>query len=123
RPRPPGRTRDFRAADGESRAWHGMVAEPEPSHKRGAGVLEPALPRGGPDLMKRTITTTFAAVAVLALAAAGCEKKDENKAGGASGAAGAAAAVPSKTGFAVFPADSKVIVGINVASARSSALW
>ncbi|HLU68374.1 MAG TPA: hypothetical protein VKZ63_18950 [Kofleriaceae bacterium] len=73
--------------------------------------------------MKRTITTTFAAVAVLALAAAGCEKKDENKAGGASGAAGAAAAVPSKTGFAVFPADSKVIVGINVASARSSALW
>lgn len=79
--------------------------------------------------MKRTLTTTFAAaLAMLALAAGGC-KKEDNKAPGAAGggeaspAAGAAAAVPSKTGFAVFPGDSQFVVGINLASARSSGLW
>ena len=77
--------------------------------------------------MKRTLSTTLAAaVTVLALAASGCEKKNEGAAGaGAAGekGAGAAAAVPSKTGFAVFPADSTAIIGVNVASARSSGLW
>ena len=76
--------------------------------------------------MKRTLSTTLAAaVTVLALAASGCEKKKEGAPGapGAAGEKGAAAAVPSKTGFAVFPADSTAIIGVNVASARSSGLW
>jgi hypothetical protein len=37
--------------------------------------------------------------------------------------AGAAAALPAKTGFAVFPGDSQFVVGINLASARSSGLY
>jgi hypothetical protein len=79
--------------------------------------------------MKRTLSTTFAtALAVLALAASGCEKKKDGAPGApgssaGAGGAGAAAAVPSKTGFAVFPADSTAIIGVNVASARSSGLW
>jgi len=77
--------------------------------------------------MKRTLTTTLAAVFVLAVSASGCEKKKDEAGGGAAGggksAAGAAAAVPSKTGFAVFPGDSQFVVGINLASARSSGLW
>ncbi|HEU5056443.1 MAG TPA: hypothetical protein VFU21_07950 [Kofleriaceae bacterium] len=80
--------------------------------------------------MKRTLYTTVAAgFCALALAASGCEKKkDEAGGGGAAGGggkgpAGAQAAVPSKTGFAVFPGDSQFVVGINLASARSSGLW
>lgn len=78
--------------------------------------------------MKRTLTTTLAAVFVLAVSASGCEKKKDEAGGaagggGGKGAAGAAAAVPSKTGFAVFPGDSQFVVGINLASARSSGLW
>lgn len=81
--------------------------------------------------MKRTFTTTLVGTAAMvALAVTGC-KKEENKAGpgaasGAGGAAGgsaAAAAVPAQTGFAVFPGATKVIGGVNLASARSSALW
>lgn len=81
--------------------------------------------------MKRTLYTTVAAtLCAIALAASGCEKKKDEAGGGAAGgggakgaAAGAAAAVPSKTGFAVFPGDSQFVVGINLASARSSGLW
>jgi hypothetical protein len=79
--------------------------------------------------MKRTLyTTVAAAVCALALAASGCEKKKDEAggggaAGGGKGPAGAQAAVPSKTGFAVFPGDSQFVVGINLASARSSGLW
>jgi hypothetical protein len=78
--------------------------------------------------MKRTLTTTLAAtLCVVAFAASGCEKKKEDGSGGGAaggkGAAGAQAAVPSKTGFAVFPGDSQFVVGVNLASARSSGLW
>ncbi len=80
--------------------------------------------------MKRTLyTTVAAALCALAFSATGCEKKKDEGGGaaggggGAKGAAGAAAAVPSKTGFAVFPGDSQFVVGINLASARSSGLW
>ncbi|HEY8145607.1 MAG TPA: hypothetical protein VIG06_23160 [Kofleriaceae bacterium] len=81
--------------------------------------------------MKRTLyTTVAAALCALAFSATGCEKKKDEAGGGAAGggggakgAAGAAAAVPSKTGFAVFPGDSQFVVGINLASARSSGLW
>ncbi len=80
--------------------------------------------------MKRTLTTTLAAaLCALALVSSGCEKKKEDGSGGGAGggggkgAAGAQAAVPSKTGFAVFPGDSQFVVGINLASARSSGLW
>ena len=80
--------------------------------------------------MKRTLYTTVAAtLCALALVASGCEKKKDEAGGGAAGggggkgAAGAQAAVPSKTGFAVFPGDSQFVVGINLASARSSGLW
>ena len=77
--------------------------------------------------MKRTITTTMlVALAALGLALGGCKK--DNKNGGAGGAAGgggsgAASAVPAKTGFAVFPADSSMLFGVNLSQARSSALW
>jgi hypothetical protein len=81
--------------------------------------------------MKRTFTTTLVgAAAVLALAATACKKEDGKKeaasgeaapAGGGEGQA--QQAVPSKTGFAVFPAASKVVAGLNLNSARSSALW
>lgn len=76
--------------------------------------------------MKRTITTTMlVALAAFGLALGGCKKDNNNGAGGAAGggSGAAAAAVPSKTGFAVFPADSSLLIGINVAQARSSALW
>lgn len=80
--------------------------------------------------MKRTLyTTVAAALCALAFSATGCEKKKDEAGGGAAGgggakgAAGAQAAVPSKTGFAVFPGDSQFVVGINLASARSSGLW
>jgi hypothetical protein len=79
--------------------------------------------------MKRTLYTTLAAaLCALALAASGCEKKKEGEGAGAGGAggkgaAGAAAAVPAKTGFAVFPGDSQFVIGVNLASARSSGLW
>jgi hypothetical protein len=71
--------------------------------------------------MKRTFTTTLVgAAAILALAFTAC-KKDENKAPGAAG--GGAGPVPAQTGFAVFPASSKVVFGVSLNSARSSALW
>lgn len=80
--------------------------------------------------MKRTLyTTVAAALCALAFSATGCEKKKDEAGGGAAGgggakgAAGAQAAVPSKTGFAVFPGDSQFVVGVNLASARSSGLW
>lgn len=78
--------------------------------------------------MKRKFTTTLVgAAAIFAMAAAtGCKKDEAGTpgAGGAEGAGGgAAAAVPAQTGFAVFPSTTKFIVGINFASARSSALW
>lgn len=76
--------------------------------------------------MNRTITTTLVgAAAVLALATAGlgCSKEEAGQAGGAAGAAGAQAALPAKTGFAVFPASSSFIGGVNFNSARASALW
>ena len=80
--------------------------------------------------MKRTLyTTVAAALCALAFSATGCEKKKDEAGGGAAGgggakgAAGAKAAVPSKTGFAVFPGDSQFVVGVNLASARSSGLW
>lgn len=74
--------------------------------------------------MKRTVSITFAAaLAALCLAQAGCKKEEAGGPGGAAGMGGAAAAVPKGTGFAVFPASSTAIVGVNVASARSSALW
>src|SRR6266545_3468030 len=83
--------------------------------------------------MKRSFTTTLVgAAALVALAATGC-KKDEKKeqaaasSAGGGGATGGAAAdqgpLPAKTGFAVFPSTSKVIGGMNLASARSSGLW
>lgn len=75
--------------------------------------------------MKRTFTTTLVgAAAVLALVAStGC-KKEENT-GGEPGGAGAAAqgGVPAKTGFAVFPASSKFVLGLNFDSVRASSLW
>lgn len=79
--------------------------------------------------MKRSFTTILVgAAAVVALAATGCskeEKKDPGAAGagGAAAGGGAAAALPPKTGFAVFPASSKVVGGVNLNSARASALW
>ena len=81
--------------------------------------------------MKRSFTTILVGTAaVVALAAAGCskeEKKDPGAAGGGAGgeaaAGGGAAALPPKTGFAVFPATSKVVGGVNLNSARASALW
>ncbi len=80
--------------------------------------------------MKRTLRTTLVGVAaVLAVAAAGCKKDEKKEAGAGPGASGGAAgasgeaALPAKTGFAVFPASSKMIAGFNFASARSSALW
>ncbi len=81
--------------------------------------------------MKRTFTSTLVgAVAIAALAATGCKKEEKTDpaaaaGGGAPGGGGAATqqAVPAQTGFAVFPATSKVVGGINLNSARSSALW
>lgn len=79
--------------------------------------------------MKRTFTSMLVgAVAIAALAATGCkkeEKADPAAAAGAPGGGGAAtqAAVPAQTGFAVFPATSKVVGGVNLNSARASALW
>lgn len=88
--------------------------------------------------MKRTFKSSIvAALAVTALAGSGCEKKEDKAAtpgatgaapatpapGAASAPGGATAAVPSGTGFAVFPADSQLLVGINVGALRSSALW
>ena len=82
--------------------------------------------------MKRTFTSMLVgAVAIAALAVTGCKKDEEKKdpAAAAPGAGGAAAggatqaAVPAQTGFAVFPASSKVVGGFNLNSARSSALW
>ncbi|HTE54650.1 MAG TPA: hypothetical protein VK698_27540 [Kofleriaceae bacterium] len=73
--------------------------------------------------MKRTITTTLVgAAAMVALAAAGAGCKKEETAGQA-GTGGAQAALPAKTGFAVFPATSSFIGGVNFASLRSSALF
>jgi hypothetical protein len=76
--------------------------------------------------MKRSFTTMLVgAAAVVALAAAGCnkEEKKDPAAGGEAAPGGGAAALPPKTGFAVFPATSKVLGGVNLTSARSSALW
>ncbi len=79
--------------------------------------------------MKRTFTSMLVgAVAIAALAVTGCKKEEEKKDPAAPGAAaggGAAtqAAVPAQTGFAVFPATSKVVGGLNLNSARASALW
>jgi hypothetical protein len=80
--------------------------------------------------MKRTFTTTLVgAAAVLALAATACKKEEKKEAASGEGApaagggAGQAQAVPPKTGFAVFPAASKVVAGLNLNSARSSALF
>jgi hypothetical protein len=92
--------------------------------------------------MKRTFTTSIAAAVIaLGVAATGCEKKEE-KAGapGAAGApaaggtaagmpaaggggGGAAAAVPGGTGFAIFPADSQLLVGVNFSALRASPMW
>src|SRR5687767_8661571 len=90
--------------------------------------------------MKRSFMTTLVgAAALVALAATGCnkeEKKDPTAPGAGGGGApatgapaagggmaAAAPAVPAGTGFSVFPATSKVVGGINVAGARSSAIW
>ena len=82
--------------------------------------------------MKRTFTSMLVgAVAIAALAATGCKKEEKTDpaaaAGGAGGAPGGGAAtqaaVPAQTGFAVFPATSKVVGGFNLNSARASALW
>jgi hypothetical protein len=72
--------------------------------------------------MKRTFTTTLVgAAAVLALVAStGC-KKEEGAAGGAAGAG--QGGVPAKTGFAVFPASSKFVFGLNLDSVRASSLY
>ena len=91
--------------------------------------------------MKRTLTTTIAiGTAALALALAGCEKKKEEgtggeAAGGSAESGGSASAPGAKAspaavaatmgakGFAVFPADSGMLVGINFQSVRKSGLW
>lgn len=90
--------------------------------------------------MKRTLSMNLAiGTAALALALGGCKKeKDEGAKGGEtageakggeaagdspSAAAGAASAGVAGKGFAVFPADSGMIIGINFDSVRKSGLW
>ena len=95
--------------------------------------------------MKRTFTTSIAAAALaLGIAATGCDKKDDKAAApgaagapaagggtaapgtpaaGGGGAAGGAAAAAGATGFAVFPGDSQLLVGINFGALRSSPMW
>jgi hypothetical protein len=89
--------------------------------------------------MKRTFTTTIAAAALaLGIAATGCEKKEDKAAPGATpaggaaaapgmapggGGASAAAAAAGATGFAVFPGDSQLLVGVNFGALRSSPMW
>jgi hypothetical protein len=84
--------------------------------------------------MKRSFTSTVAgaaaAVALAALAVTGCSKEEKKDPAAASGAGGGEASAPGAaapalpaSGFAVFPATSKVVGGLNLNSARSSALW
>lgn len=84
--------------------------------------------------MKPTnITRIATALALVSLSLNGCKKDEKDPAatgaaagqaaGTVAGATAGAAASVGKTGFAVFPASSKFIVGINLNSARSSALW
>jgi hypothetical protein len=74
--------------------------------------------------MTRTFTTTLVgAAAMLALAVTACKKEENKGPGAAGGAGGGAGPVPAQTGFAVFPASSKMIFGVSLTSARSSALW
>lgn len=90
--------------------------------------------------MKRTYTTTIAATALaLGFGVTGCEKKEEKAgapgtmgapAGGGlpgmpapAGGGGGAAAAGSGAGFALFPADSQLLIGVNFGALRSSPMW